>query len=66
MLKRKSKKCEGGNLEWLGFGRMFFSGSEIKARAVKKETKIMETVVSKVGWKLVTWEEEEIREKTER
>ena len=43
---------------------MFFSGSEIKARAVKKETKIMETVVSKVGWKLVTGEEE-IREKTE-
>ena len=34
--------------------KMFFSGSEIKARAVKKETKIMETVVQN-GVKISDW-----------
>ena len=34
--------------------KMFFSGSEIKARAVKKETKIMESVVPN-GVKISDW-----------
>ena len=34
--------------------KMFFSGSEIKARAVKKETKIMESVVPN-GVKINDW-----------